>query len=75
MSRIGGGIASLIWAQCSLAQISTNPPSLIGLHCTAEQVTADILSKPNFPTGATANPTLTLAALALRTADQIRTQV
>jgi glucose dehydrogenase len=28
-----------------------------------------------FPTGATANPTLTLAALALRTAEQIRTRI
>ena len=34
-----------------------------------------LVGSSTFPTGATANPTLTLAALALRTADQIRTQV
>jgi hypothetical protein len=47
MRGIGGGIASVIWAQCSFAQSSTKPPDLIGLQCTAEQTTADILSKPN----------------------------
>ncbi|HUD86781.1 MAG TPA: GMC family oxidoreductase, partial [Xanthobacteraceae bacterium] len=34
-----------------------------------------IAGSSTFPTGATANPTLTLSALALRTADQIRTRV